>query len=113
MVGGGNGCSAVAVTSSVSVAVQKPKSINVQKVLLQVVDEAKKIAGVSQVFQFDDNVAVVAKNTWIGFSAKKLIEVEWSSDEDLLGTPVIDAQLFSLLKGSSFKNLKKTGESKK
>jgi len=47
----------------------KVKSFNATK--------AKKVHGVSQVFQVSNGVAVVAKNTWAAFQGKDALEIVW------------------------------------
>jgi isoquinoline 1-oxidoreductase beta subunit len=90
-------------------AVLRPLSFG-QKLESFDASEAKKVSGVVDVFQFDDNIAVVAKNTWAAFSGKKALVAKWSSNLNIDGTPELDEKLHAALKGNSFKNLKKKGD---
>lgn len=93
-------------------AVVRPPAFG-QKLISYNANAAKKYAGVVDVFQFEDNIAVVAKNTWAAFSAKKLIVAEWSSNEGLDGTPELDTKLMNLLTGKEFKDYRKKGDVEK
>lgn len=93
-------------------AVVRPPAFG-QKLISYDADSAKKFPSVVDVFQFEDNIAVVAKNTWGAFSAKKMIVAEWSSNEDLEGTQELDAKLMKLFKRGDYKEYKVKGDVEK
>ncbi|MDG1805576.1 molybdopterin cofactor-binding domain-containing protein [Flavicella sp.] len=74
--------------------------------------QAKKLSGVVNVFQFEDNIAVIANNTWAAFSAKKLIVAEWSSDASIDGTLELNSKMETIIENDKLKSLKKKGDVK-
>lgn len=72
--------------------------------------EAKKIAGVVNVVQHDNNIAVIAKNTWAAFLGKKIVKAIWSSNENLENTEKQDADMLALLQGNLGENMRKDGD---
>lgn len=73
-------------------------------------DETKAIVGVIDVIQFDDKIAVIAKDTWTAMKAKKLLKAVWKADTNLESTEDHDKLLVDLLDGNSFKTLRKDGD---
>jgi len=60
--------------------------------------EAKKVAGVIDVFRFAENkIAVLADNTWTAFKAKEKIKANWKQNEAGESTEEHDKKLFTLL----------------
>jgi isoquinoline 1-oxidoreductase beta subunit len=90
-------------------AVLRPPSFG-QKLLSFDATETKKVSGVVATFQFDDNIAVVGKNTWAVFSGKKILEAKWSSDKNIDGTVELDLKMNALMQGGKLKNLKESGD---
>lgn len=90
-------------------AVIRPPAFG-QKLMSFDAAEAKKNAAVVDVFQFDNNIAVVAKNTWAAFSGKKIIKVEWSSDKDIDGTPELDIKMHALIEQDGSRKLRDLGD---
>ncbi|WP_152285567.1 xanthine dehydrogenase family protein molybdopterin-binding subunit [Flavicella marina] len=86
-------------------AVVRPPAFG-QKLLSFDASESMKLKGVVSVFEFDNNIAVVANNTWTAFSAKKMVQAKWSSDGAIDGTSEMDQKMHQLLAGESFKNWK-------
>ena len=43
--------------------------------------DALKVSGIIRIFDFDDKIAIVGKNTWCVFKAKSKVKVEWDYGE--------------------------------
>src|SRR5690606_14631239 len=71
--------------------------------------EARKISGVTDVFQFGDKVAVLATNTWAAMNGKKALMAEWSSDEKLMSTEEHDVELTNLFDSEKLKVVRSDG----
>lgn len=91
-------------------AVLRPPAFG-QKLVSFDATETKKVSGVVAVFRFEDNIAVVAKNTWAAFSGKKILDPIWSSDKNIDGTVELDKKMHALMQGQSgkLKNLRESG----
>ena len=72
--------------------------------------KAKNVAGVENVVQFGDKVAVLAKNTWAAMKGKSLLEASWEADQTLESTKDHDQLLKSLLDGGTFETLRSDGD---
>jgi isoquinoline 1-oxidoreductase beta subunit len=100
-----------AVKGMLYAAVLRPPAFG-QKLISFDAAETKKVSGVVDVFEFDDNIAVLAKNTWAAFSGKKILQAKWSSDKNIDGTPELDKKMHALMqgKGPTLKNLRESGD---
>lgn len=58
---------------------------------------AQKVGGVSQVFQFGNNIAVIASNTWAAMKGKESIKAVYAVDTELESTEIHDASMLALL----------------
>ena len=90
-------------------AIVRPPAFG-QKLIDFDASESKKIKGVTQVFQYDNNIAILGESTWSAFSGKKALKANWSSTEGIEGTKELDEKMYAILKGSKFKNLRKKGD---
>ncbi len=61
---------------------------------------ARAVNGVSDVVQFGDKIAVIAKNTWAAFKGKKALQAEWSSNKELESSSDHEKILTDLLDGN-------------
>ena len=59
--------------------------------------EARKVNGVTDVFQFGDKIAVIGTNTWAVFKGKKALKAQWEKDGKLESTTGHDRELRRLL----------------
>ena len=69
--------------------------------------ETRKVAGVTDVVQFGDKIAVIGTNTWAVFKGKKALKAEWQKDGKLESTADHDRQLRRLLDTSNGKSVKR------
>ncbi|WP_268225063.1 xanthine dehydrogenase family protein molybdopterin-binding subunit [Sinomicrobium oceani] len=74
--------------------------------------ETKKVTGVTDVFRFEDKIAVVATNTWAAKKGKEKLQARWD-DEKLESTEDHDRILLGLLDGKDFETLRADGDVKK
>lgn len=75
--------------------------------------DAKAVEGVTEVFQLEDKIIVLATNTWASFQGKKMVKAVWSSNKKLKSSKDLDRDMLELLNGSKFKELRKDGSVKK
>ncbi|WP_435313367.1 molybdopterin cofactor-binding domain-containing protein [Cellulophaga fucicola] len=71
--------------------------------------EAKAYSNVIDVIEFDNKIAVLAKDTWSAFKAKKTIKAEWKTDTELESTEDHDKILKELLQDKEAKVLREDG----
>ena len=71
--------------------------------------EAKASNNVIDVIEFDNKIAVLAKDTWSAFKAKKTIKAEWKTDTELESTEDHDKILKDLLQDKEAKVLREDG----
>lgn len=71
--------------------------------------EAKEYSNVIDVIEFDNKIAVLAKDTWSAFKAKKTIKAEWKTDTELESTEDHDKILKELLQDKEAKVLREDG----
>ncbi|WKB80950.1 molybdopterin cofactor-binding domain-containing protein [Cellulophaga omnivescoria] len=71
--------------------------------------EAKASGNVIDIIEFDNKIAVLAKDTWSAFKAKKTIKAEWSIDTPLESTEDHDKILKKLLQDKEAKVLREDG----
>ncbi len=72
--------------------------------------KTKAISGVVDVVQFDDKIAVLAKNTWAAMKGKKLLVSSYESDAPLENTSQHHTEMLELLNGDSFTTMRKDGD---
>jgi isoquinoline 1-oxidoreductase beta subunit len=72
--------------------------------------EAESMAGVEQVFQFGNKVAVLATSTWAAMKAKERLVAKWETDTPLESTEEHDKILLGLLDGDKFNTLRNDGD---
>jgi len=71
---------------------------------------ARAIAGVSDVFQFGDKIAVLAKDTWTAMKAKNALRAKWEEGSKGESTEDHDRILLGLLDGKKFETLRADGD---
>ncbi|MDO6491657.1 MULTISPECIES: xanthine dehydrogenase family protein molybdopterin-binding subunit [unclassified Cellulophaga] len=71
--------------------------------------EAKASNNIVDVIEFDNKIAVLAKDTWSAFKAKKTIKAEWKADVELESTEDHDKILKELLQDKEAKVLREDG----
>jgi isoquinoline 1-oxidoreductase beta subunit len=75
--------------------------------------DAKSLAGVLDVLQFGDKIAVLANDTWTAMKAKNSLKATWEEGTALESTSDHDKILIGLLDGTDFKTLRADGNVKK
>ena len=92
-------------------AVLRPPAFG-QKLVSFDAEEAKQSAGVVDIIQFGDKVAVLANNSWNAIKGRDKLQAQWSDDE-LESTEKHDRILMDLLDGNQFETLRADGDVKK
>jgi len=59
--------------------------------------DARKVTGVSDVFQFGNKIAVIANSTWSAMKGTRALKAEWEKDGDLENTVSHNSQLLKML----------------
>ncbi len=75
--------------------------------------EARAVAGVSDVLQFGDKIAVLASDTWSAMKGQKALKAKWVEDTRLETTEDHDKILLGLLDGKKFETLRSDGNIQK
>ncbi|NJB69863.1 isoquinoline 1-oxidoreductase beta subunit [Saonia flava] len=74
---------------------------------------ARAISGVVDVVQFDDKIAVLAKDTWTAFKGKNALKAKWKEDKKLESSEDHNDILDGLLDGKEFNTMRADGDIKK
>ena len=72
----------------------------------------RKVAGVTDVVQIGDKIAVIADNTWSAIKGRDKLKAQWKETE-LESTEMHDSILNGLLDGNDFKTVRSDGDVKK
>jgi len=72
--------------------------------------EARKVNGVIDVIDFDNNVVVIASSTWQALKAKQALKAQWTNDKPLESTADHDRILIELIEGNQLETLREDGD---
>lgn len=73
-------------------------------------DEAKKIKGVIDVISFENNISVIATNTWTAFKAKKVVKANYTQADVNEDSEHLDNVLKDAFDTAKFKKNRKDGD---
>lgn len=71
---------------------------------------AKLVNGVTDVVQFGDKVAVLAKNTWAAMKGKQAVKTDWETDSEHENSTLHDEELEKLLRGKGLEVVRDDGD---
>ncbi|HLF65934.1 MAG TPA: molybdopterin cofactor-binding domain-containing protein [Saprospiraceae bacterium] len=71
---------------------------------------ARAIPGVKDVITFDNNVVVLADNTWHALQGKKALKITWTRDTEAESTTSLDTRMREFLQKSAEAPLRKDGD---
>jgi len=72
--------------------------------------DARKVTGVSDVFQFGNKIAVIANSTWAAMKGQRALKAEWEKDGDLENTSTHNDTLLKMLDTSTDKPKRDDGD---